>query len=191
MCFGSVGFLRQRRNQKVARRETSGTEGIKVLRVEDALGKVFENMPSTHTSLHYHLVFSTKERVPMISKEWRERLHAYLGGIVKGLAGVPLAIGGIEDHVHLLVGLKSSHRLDYFLRDLKGDSCDWVHKEMGKKLFVWQKGYGAFTVSPTNIESVKRYILNQEKHHRRKTFQEKYIELLKAAGIEYDERYLW
>lgn len=127
----------------------------------------------------------------MISKEWRERLHAYLGGIVKGLEGVPLAVGGVEDHVHLLVGLKPVHRLDYFLRDLKGDSSEWVHKEIGKKLFVWQKGYGGFTVSPTNIESVKRYIHNQEKHHRRKTFQEEYIELLKAAGIEYDERYLW
>ena len=79
-------------------------------------------MPSTHTSLHYHLVFSTKERVPVISTDWRGRLHAYLGGIVKGLEGVPLAIGGIEDHVHLVVGLKSSHRLDYFLRDLKADS---------------------------------------------------------------------
>ena len=147
-------------------------------------------MPSTHTSLHYHLVFSTKDRIPMI-KEWCENLHAYLGGIVKGLNGVPLAIGGIEDHVHLLVGLTPSHRLDYFLRDLKADSSEWVHKEIRKKLFAWQKGYGAFSVSPSSIEGVKQYVLNQKKHHRRKTFQEEYIELLEAAGIEYDEKYLW
>lgn len=127
----------------------------------------------------------------MISKEWRGNLHAYLGGIVKGLDGVPLAISGIEDHVHLLVGLKSSHRLDYFLRDLKADSSEWVHKEIRKGNFAWQKGYGAFTVSPSNLAGVKRYILNQEEHHRRKTFQEEYIELLQASGIEYDERYLW
>jgi putative transposase len=148
-------------------------------------------MPSTHTSLHCHLTFSTKDRVPMISKEWRERLHAYLGGIVKGLDGVPLAVGGIEDHVHLLVGLKSSHRLDYFLRDLKADSSEWVHKEIRKRLFAWQKGFGAFSVSPSSIESVKKYIFNQEEHHRLKTFQEEYVELLKASGIEYNEKYLW
>jgi putative transposase len=110
---------------------------------------------------------------------------------VKKLKGIPLAIGGIEDHVHLLVGLKSSHRLDYFLRDLKADSSEWVHKETGKKTFSWQKGYGAFSVSPSNIEGVKRYIFNQAEHHRRKSFQEEYVELLQASGIEYDERYLW
>lgn len=150
-----------------------------------------KEMPSTHTSLHSHLVFSTKERRPMISPEWRDRLHAYLGGIVKGLDAVPLAIGGTEDHVHLLVGIKSSHRLDYFVRDLKADSSEWVHTEIRKRLFAWQKGYAAFSVSPSNIESVKRYILNQERHHRKKTFRTEYVEILKASGIEYDERYLW
>ncbi|MGH9897750.1 MAG: IS200/IS605 family transposase [Pyrinomonadaceae bacterium] len=148
-------------------------------------------MPSTHVSLHYHLIFSTKERMSMISKEWRDNLHAYLGGIVKGLNGVPLAIGGADDHVHLLVGLKSSHRLDYFLRDLKADSSEWVHKEIEKRKFAWQKGYGALSISPSNIEGVKRYIFNQEEHHRHKTFQEEYIELLQTSSIEYDERYLW
>ena len=148
-------------------------------------------MPSTYTSLHCHLVFSTKDRVPAIVKDWRDRLHAYLGGIVKGLQGVPLAIGGIEDHVHLLVGLKSSHRLDYFLRDLKADSSEWVHKTIKKRTFAWQTGYSAFSVSPSALESVKRYVLNQEEHHRNKTYQEELIELLQASGIEYDERYLW
>ncbi len=127
----------------------------------------------------------------MIAGEWCDRLHAYLGGIVKGLGGVPLAIGGTEDHVHLLVGLNSSHRLDYFMRDLKADSSEWVHKEIGQRMFGWQKGYGAFSVSPSNIDAVKRYVTNQEQHHRRKTFQEEYVELLKASGVEYDEGYLW
>ena len=115
-------------------------------------------MPSTHVSLHSHLIFSTKDRVPAISGEWRARLHAYLGGIAQGLEATPLAIGGTEDHVHLLVGLKSSHRLDYFLRDLKADSSEWIHKEIGRRLFAWQKGYGAFSVSPANIARVKRYV---------------------------------
>jgi len=127
----------------------------------------------------------------MIAKDWRDKLHSYLGGIAKGLEVVPLAIGGIEDHVHLLVGLKPSHRLDYFLRDLKADSSEWIHKKIGKRMFAWQKGYGAFSVSPSNIDGVKKYVFSQEEHHRRKTFQEEYVELLHASGIDYDERYLW
>ncbi|MBA4124210.1 MAG: IS200/IS605 family transposase [Acidobacteria bacterium] len=147
-------------------------------------------MPSTHTNLHYHIVFSTKERLPLIKEEWRERLHAYLGGIVKNLEGVPLAIGGINNHVHLLVGLKSSHRLDYFVRDLKADSSKWIHTEIKEK-FEWQKGYGAFTVSPLGIENVRQYVLNQEIHHRQKTFENEYVELLEKSNTPYDEEYLW
>ena len=148
-------------------------------------------MPSTHLSLHYHLIFSTKNRIPLIAKGWRADLHAYLGGIVNGINGVPLAIGGIEDHSHLLVGLRATHRLDYVLRDIKADSSGWVHKTIGQRNFEWQSGYLGLTVSPSQIERVRKYILSQEKHHRRKTFQEEYLELLKLSGIEYDERYLW
>lgn len=161
----------------------------KNLRVEDAPRKTL--MPSTFTSLHVHIIFSTKERVPLIADDWRGRLHAYLGGMVKGMNGVPLAVGGVADHAHLLVGLKSSHRLDYFLRDLKADSTDWVHRGINRKLFSWQKGYAAFSVSPSNLERVRRYIENQEEHHRRNTFQEEFVTLLQASGLEYDERYLW
>ena len=147
-------------------------------------------MPSTHVSLHSHLVFSTKDRLPLISTDWRERLHAYLGGIVKGLGGTPLAIGGTVDHVHLLVGLRSSHRLDYVLRDIKADSSEWIHRELRAR-FAWQKGYGAFSVSPASLESVTRYVSNQASHHQRVTFQEEYLHLLKISGVEYDERYIW
>lgn len=147
-------------------------------------------MPSTHTNLHYHIVFSTKERLPLIKDEWRKRLHSYLGGIVKNLEGIPLAIGGINNHVHLLVGLKSSHRLDYLVRDLKANSSEFIHKELKEK-FEWQKGYGAFTVSPSGIESVRQYVLNQEIHHQRKTFENEYVELLNKSNTAYDEKYLW
>jgi len=148
-------------------------------------------MPSTHLSLHFHLVFSTKNRLPIIHKDWRANLHAYLGGIVKGINGVPLAIGGIEDHVHLLIGLRSTHRLDYVLRDIKMDSSSWVHKVVGRKTFEWQGGYLGVTVSPSQIDRVRNYVLNQEEHHRRQTFQEEYLEMLKLSAIEYDERYVW
>jgi len=148
-------------------------------------------MPATHTSLHYHLVFSTKDRVPMIADDWRASLHAYLGGIVKSLGGVPVAVGGLADHVHLLVGLRATHRLADVLREIKTGSSEWVHTSLGKSKFAWQPGYGAYTVSPSNVERVKHYVLHQAEHHRVKTFQEEYVELLRLGGVEYDERYLW
>jgi len=148
-------------------------------------------MPSTHLSLHYHLIFSTKDRIAQMKKDWRGRLHAYLGGVIKDLGGVPETIDGVEDHVHLLVGLRSTHRLADVLREVKSASSQWVHEEMNKPLFSWQDGYGAFTVSASQIEAVKKYIANQEEHHRKTTFQDEYLKFLKQSGVEYDERYLW
>lgn len=147
-------------------------------------------MPTTYTSLHYHLVFSTKNREPFIAAEWRSRLHEYLGGMVRGLDGVSLGVGGVADHVHLLAGLKPTHCLASFMRDLKKDATNWVHETLGHKFFAWQEGYAAFTVSPTSIEAVRSYIANQEKHHRHKTFREELVELLTQAAVEFDERYL-
>ncbi len=147
-------------------------------------------MGSTFTSLHVHLVFSTKHRQPTIKAAWRNRLHEYLGGTVKGLDGFPQAIGGTEDHIHLLVGLKSTHRLADFMRELKKSSSNWIHNEIGFDEFAWQEGYGAFTVSPPACGGVKRYIANQEQHHRKRNFREELIELLQHAGIEYDSKWL-
>jgi putative transposase len=148
-------------------------------------------MPSTHLSLHYHLIFSTKDRVAFMHKDWRGRLQAYIGGIIKDLGGVPEAIGGVEDHVHLLIGLRATHRLADVLKEVKSSSSKWVHEEIKKPLFSWQEGYGAFTVSASQITAVKSYIINQEEHHRKKTFQEEYLNFLKQSGVEYDEKYLW
>jgi len=148
-------------------------------------------MPSTHVSLHYHLIFSTKERYPFIADKWRGRLHAFLGGEVRTLNGHPTEIGGVSDHVHLLIGLRATHCLADVLRDIKAGSSKWVHDEVGLAAFSWQEGYGAFTVSPTQVDSVRKYIQNQEIHHRQKSFQEEYLEFLKLGGVEYDERYLW
>lgn len=147
-------------------------------------------MPSSHIASYFHLVFSTKERHRWIKFDWENRLHSYMGGIVKGLDAVPLQIGGDEDHAHLLVSLKSKHRLDYFLRDLKADSSEWVHKEI-TKMFEWQKGYGAFSVSPTAVPAVRKYILNQKEHHRKMDFKSEYVDLLNKAGVSFEERFLW
>jgi REP element-mobilizing transposase RayT len=148
-------------------------------------------MPSTHLSLHYHIVFSTKNREPYIGDEWLDRLHSYLGGIVRDLGGVPECVGGVADHVHMLLGLKATHRLCDVLRDMKHSSSKWVHDAIGIKEFGWQDGYGAFTVSENRREAVSHYIRNQKAHHERKTFQEEYLNFLREAGVEYDERYLW
>jgi putative transposase len=147
-------------------------------------------MGSTFASLHYHFVFSTKGRRPFIVDAWRDRLHEYLGGTVNGLKGVTQGVGGTVDHVHLLVGLKTTHRVADFVRELKKASSVWVHETIGLKRFAWQEGYGAFTVSATARNQVKIYIANQEEHHRRKTFREEFKELLERAGIDYDDKWL-
>ncbi len=148
-------------------------------------------MPSTHLSLNYHLIFSTKNREPWIEPRWRDQLHTYMGGTIKGLGGIALAVGGVSDHVHLLIGLRATHSIADVLRELKSESSRWVHETIREAAFVWQEGYGAITVSPSHLEDVRRYVLNQEEHHRTKTFQEEYREFLEKAGIAFDEQYLW
>jgi REP element-mobilizing transposase RayT len=147
-------------------------------------------MSSTYLSLHYHLIFSTKHRVPFIRASWMSRLHEYLGGTVNGLHGVSQGVGGVSDHVHLLVGLNSTHRLADFVRELKKASSSWVHKTIGESKFSWQDGYAAFTVSATSRTGVQKYIANQLLHHRKKSFREELLELLRKAQVSHDERFL-
>jgi putative transposase len=146
-------------------------------------------MGSTFFSLHYHIVFSTKDRRPFLRREWRPRLHSYLGGIINGMNGAPEVVGGVEDHVHMLASLRPIHRLADVLRDLKKDSSNWVKANFDRK-FLWQEGYAAFTVSPAATDSVRNYIANQEAHHGKHSFRDELTELLGLAGIEYDEKYL-
>lgn len=125
-------------------------------------------MPATYCSLHYHAVFSTKDRSLTITRDWRDNLHAYLGGIIKNLGGVPIAIGGIEDHAHILMGSSATQAIANVMREVKSGSSEWVHTRIGKKSFGWQPGYFVVTVSPSHVERVKRYVLHQEDHHRHK-----------------------
>lgn len=148
-------------------------------------------MSSTHSALHHHLIWGTKNHELVILPSWRERLHAYLGGCIRALDAVPEAVGGVGDHVHLLVSLSPTHRLSDFVRDVKRQSSEWVHKEIGDKTFHWQEGYGAFSVSKSTVEDVLKYIQGQEEHHRTRTFREEYVAFLVKHGVEYDERYLW
>ncbi len=147
-------------------------------------------MPSTYLSLHYHLVFGTKDRVPLIEAAWRLRLHEYLGGTIRGLGGFPQEVGGVADHVHLLVGLKATRCLADVMRELKKASSVWVHDELGISGFAWQEGYAAFTVSATAREAVRSYIAKQEDHHRVRSFREEVVEMLEKAEIAYDPKFL-
>ena len=148
-------------------------------------------MPSTHLSLHFPVVFSTKNREPCIASEWCERFHAYIGGVARNSNCIPEAVGGVADHVHLLLGLKATARLSDVVRDIKAVSSRWVHDETGDRIFAWQEGYGAFSVSPSHRENVRSDIARQEEHHRKRTFQEEYLELLHRCGVDFDDRYLW
>ena len=146
-------------------------------------------MGSTFFSLHYHLIFSTKQRFPLIHAEWRPRLHSYMGGIIRGMNGVAEIVGGVADHVHLLVSLRPVHRIADVMRDMKKDSTNWI-KDNFESRFSWQEGYAAFSVSPTSTEAVKKYIAEQESHHANKSFVDELKECLKQAGMKYDEKYL-
>jgi len=117
-------------------------------------------------------------------------LHGYLKGIVEGLGGQCEIVGGTDDHVHLLVRLGATHRLADFMRELKKASSAWVHEDMSQRDFAWQEGYAAFTVSASAVDEVRRYIENQEEHHRGRSFREELVMMLQRSGVKFDERYL-
>lgn len=147
-------------------------------------------MPSTYTSLNYHIVFSTKERMPFITGPLLKPMHAYLGGVIRNMGGVPLQTGGVADHVHVLARLKTTHCVADVMRDMKKASSDWARNEMKCRDFHWQDGYGAFTVSSEDCDRVREYILGQWEHHHGRTFADEYRELLAGHTIEFDERFL-
>lgn len=149
-------------------------------------------MASTFTNLLYHIVFSTKDRIPLIQSDLQERLYEYMGGIIRGEGGVLLEIGGIPDHVHLLAKLRADTAVSVMLRLLKSNSSKWVNDErLIKGRFAWQTGYAAFSVSESQAAKVRKYIRGQEAHHAKVSFKEELIALLKKHRIEYDERYIF
>jgi len=142
---------------------------------------------SSFTCLNYHLVFSTKHREPLIGHAWQQRLFDYIGGIIRRQGGVLLAAGCMPDHVHLLAAISKSLAITDALRVMKANSSKWVHEEIpGQKGFAWQAGYGAFTVSYSALDSVRHYLAGQQEHHRVRTFQEEFLELLRRHEVAFD-----
>ena len=145
---------------------------------------------STFASLHYHFVFSTKLRAPAIADSWKNRLHAYIAGTTKNLGGKAVTVGGINDHVHILVDLPTDQRISDFMRDLKSAATRWVHEEIGNKGFSWQEGYAVFAVSANHCGYVRNYILKQAEHHTERGFREELVHLLESSNVQFDPRYL-
>ena len=149
-------------------------------------------MGNTFTSLHYHVIFSTKDREPWISHNFEERIWQFLGGIARESGMKALLVGGMPDHVHIALGLPPTQTLSKALQLLKGGSSKWIKDAFpGMRGFAWQDGYGAFTASKSNLTEVVAYIKNQREHHRVKTFKEEFMAFLVRHEIDHDERYVW
>lgn len=148
-------------------------------------------MPATYSNLNVHFTFSTKNRQRCLAESWRGRLFEYMGGITRDLGAIPWAVGGTEDHGHLLAGFKPTHRIADMIGVIKQGSSRWIHETLQFWAFAWQEGYGAFSVSQSSVETVRAYILRQAEHHRTVSFEDEYRELLKRHRIAFDERYMW
>ncbi len=149
-------------------------------------------MAGTYSDLLYHIVFSTKNRIPFIDDTLQSSLYDYIGGIVRGQNGTLVEIGGKSDHIHLLVRLRPVHCISDVARDVKSGASKWINEEKWKmRKFAWQDGYGVFTVSRSQAPRVQRYIQEQRRHHQGLDFKAELIWLLKKHEVEYDERYIW
>ncbi len=149
-------------------------------------------MPQSLHVLGTHIIFSTKHRRPDLTESLRPRVWAYMAGILTKLECHDITVGGIEDHIHILCNLTKKHAPMKVLEVVKKESSKWIKLQAnGSRSFHWQDGYGLFGVSPSHVEAVRQYILNQEEHHKKISFKEEFLRILKKYRVTYDERYLW
>ena len=149
-------------------------------------------MANTFTQIHVHTVFSVQNRISLINKNWQDRLYKYIIAIIQKHGHKVLSIGGMPDHIHILLGLRPTQSLSALIQEVKRDSSEWINQNRfvtGR--FEWQEGYGAFSYSKSQIPQVAHYIETQETHHAKHTFIEEYKKILNDFGIEYDERYIF
>ena len=149
-------------------------------------------MANTYTQIHIHAVFAVKNRQSLIMKTWKEELYKYMTGIVQNHGHKMLAINGIADHVHLLIGQRPTEALSDLIEDVKGDASKWINENrLVKGRFNWQKGFSAFSYAKSDVSTVINYIRRQEEHHRKVTFMEEYEAWLKEFDVQYDPRYIY
>jgi len=148
-------------------------------------------MANTFTQIYLQFVFAVQDRVSLIQSEWKDELYKYITGIVQNNKHKLITINGMPDHLHVFVGYKPHQPIPDLLQDIKGSSSGWINsRKLINGKFSWQAGYGAFSYSHSHIDNVVKYIMNQEQHHKQRTFREEYIDLLKKFNIVYDERYI-
>ncbi|MBX2909448.1 MAG: IS200/IS605 family transposase [Chitinophagales bacterium] len=149
-------------------------------------------MAGTYSQIYLQVVFAVKGRENLIAQSWKDELHKYMAGIIKEKEQKPIIINGMPDHIHAFIGLKPSMRISDLVRDIKNNSSKFINeKGFVRGKFSWQEGYGVFSYSHSHIDRVYNYILNQEEHHRKKTFKDEYLELLKKFDIEFKEEYVF
>lgn len=149
-------------------------------------------MANTYTPIYIHVVFAVQGRQNLLKKENKEELHKYITGIIRNKKQKLITINSMPDHVHSFIGMKPSIALSDLVRDIKNNSSTFINsKKWVRGKFNWQEGFGAFSYGHSQIDTVVKYILNQEKHHKKKSFKEEYLEILKKFSIEYDERYVF
>lgn len=149
-------------------------------------------MADTFLQMHIHLVFATKNRDASIGKEWKNNLEKYITGIIQNHNHKVLAIKSVSDHIHIFIGYNVNHLIPDLVEDIKTSSNKWIKENnYCKAKFDWQKGYGGFTHSHSQVATVSKYIMNQEEHHKKKTFREEYLKILDDNGIDYKEEYVF
>ena len=149
-------------------------------------------MPGTFSQIYIQIVFAVKGRENLIAKSWQDDLHKYIAGTIKGKEQKSIIVNGMPDHIHAFVGLKPSTAISDLVRDVKNNASNFINeRKFVKGKFSWQEGYGAFSYSHSHISNVYNYILKQEEHHKKRTFKEEYLELLKKFEIEFNEKYLF
>ena len=146
-------------------------------------------MANTYTQIYIHIVFAVQGRQNLIKKQWKEQLHKYITGIIKNKNQKLIVINSMQDHVHILVGLKPDVALSDLVRDIKANSSRFINEQKWVRgRFNWQEGFGAFSYSHSQLDTVIRYIQNQERHHTRKSFREEYLQMLEKFKIDYDKK---
>lgn len=149
-------------------------------------------MAGTYSQLYIQVVFAVKGRENLIVKAWKDDLHKYISGIITNKEQKSIIVNGMPDHIHAFIGLKPSMKISDLVRDIKNNSSNFINdRKLVRGRFSWQEGYGAFSYSHSHIENVYKYILNQEEHHKKRSFREEYLELLQKFEIEYNEKYLF
>ncbi|MBX2923555.1 MAG: IS200/IS605 family transposase [Chitinophagaceae bacterium] len=149
-------------------------------------------MPNTYTQLHVHFVFAVKYRAALIQPDWNERLHKYITGVIQNNGHKMLAINSVADHLHYFAGINPNQSISQLMQFVKGDSSEFVNQQgFTKRKFQWQSGYGAFSNSHSQIDAVVKYIMNQQEHHKKKTFKDEYLKMLSDFRVDYNEKYIF